>query len=104
MRSFAADVAFVDEAREFDADAGADLEAAAFPTQATGLGGQAWIVSNAGTAAIRPGSRSGATWDGPRSPTRRRRSVTSNSPRRTAPTLTIRRRSRPPILGSGSTS
>lgn len=51
MRSFAADVAFVDEAREFSADAGAELEAAAFPTQTTGLGGQTWIVSNAGTAA-----------------------------------------------------
>src|SRR5881628_763322 len=50
IRSFSADVAFVDEAREFGADAGADLEAAAFPTQATGLGGQAWIVSNAGTS------------------------------------------------------
>jgi len=51
IRSFSADVAFVDEAREFGSDAGAELEAAAFPTQATGLGGQAWIVSNAGTVA-----------------------------------------------------
>jgi len=51
IRSFSADVAFVDEAREFSGLAGADLEAAAFPTQATGLGGQAWIVSNAGTSA-----------------------------------------------------
>jgi len=50
IRSFSADVAFVDEAREFSGDAGDELEAAAFPTQATGLGGQAWIVSNAGTA------------------------------------------------------
>ncbi len=50
IRSFSADVAFVDEAREFGDDAGAELEAAAFPTQRTGLGGQAWIVSNAGTA------------------------------------------------------
>jgi hypothetical protein len=50
MRSFAADLAFVDEAREFDLDAGAELEGAAFPTQTTGLGGQAWILSNAGTS------------------------------------------------------
>ena len=50
IRSFSADVAFVDEAREFTGDQGAELEAAAFPTQRTGLGGQAWIVSNAGTA------------------------------------------------------
>ena len=50
MRAFAADVVLVDEARQFTADQGADIEAAAFPTQTTGLGGQAWIVSNAGTA------------------------------------------------------
>ena len=50
MRSFAADLAIVDEAREFDLDAGAELEGAAFPTQTTGLGGQAWILSNAGTS------------------------------------------------------
>ena len=49
MRTFAADVLFIDEAREFTADQGAEFEAAAFPTQTTGLGGQAWIISNAGT-------------------------------------------------------
>ena len=54
MRSFRADVAVIDEAREFTLDAGLAIEAAAFPTMATGLGGQAWIVSNAGTDA--------ATW------------------------------------------
>lgn len=48
MRSFASDLAFVDEAREFSMLAGEDFEAAAFPTQATGHGGQFWIVSNAG--------------------------------------------------------
>ena len=48
MRSFASDLAFVDEAREFSLIAGEDFEAAAFPTQATGHGGQFWIVSNAG--------------------------------------------------------
>lgn len=48
MRSFASDLALIDEAREFTIDQGADFEAAAFPTQATGLGGQTWIVSNAG--------------------------------------------------------
>jgi len=48
MRSFASDLAFVDEAREFSLLAGEDFEAAAFPTQATGHGGQFWIVSNAG--------------------------------------------------------
>jgi hypothetical protein len=48
MRSFASDLAFVDEAREFTLMQGEDFEAAAFPTQATGAGGQFWIVSNAG--------------------------------------------------------
>jgi len=48
MRMFASDLAFVDEAREFTLLQGEDFEAAAFPTQATGLGGQFWIVSNAG--------------------------------------------------------
>ena len=48
MRSFGSDLAFVDEAREFSLLAGEDFEAAAFPTQATGHGGQFWIVSNAG--------------------------------------------------------
>jgi hypothetical protein len=48
MRSFASDLAVVDEAREFTLAQGEDFEAAAFPTQATGHGGQFWIVSNAG--------------------------------------------------------
>src|SRR6185503_19080351 len=48
MRSFASDLAVVDEAREFTLLQGEDFEAAAFPTQATGRGGQFWIVSNAG--------------------------------------------------------
>jgi len=48
MRSFSSDLAFVDEAREFSLLQGEDFEAAAFPTQATGHGGQFWIVSNAG--------------------------------------------------------
>jgi hypothetical protein len=48
MRSFKSDLAFVDEAREFTLLQGEDFEAAAFPTQATGHGGQFWIVSNAG--------------------------------------------------------
>jgi hypothetical protein len=38
----------VDEARDIPADLGAELEAAVFPTQATGAGGQTWIVSSAG--------------------------------------------------------
>ena len=50
MRTFAADLILIDEAREFTADQGAEFEAAAFPTQTTGLGGQAWIMSSAGTA------------------------------------------------------
>lgn len=48
MRSFASDLAIIDEAREFGIDQGMDFELAAFPTQATGLGGQTWIMSNAG--------------------------------------------------------
>jgi hypothetical protein len=48
MRSFASDLAFVDEAREFTLLQGEDFESAAFPTQATGGGGQFWIVSNSG--------------------------------------------------------
>lgn len=48
MRSFASDLAMIDEVREFSAEQGAEFEAAALPTQATGLGGQLWIVSNAG--------------------------------------------------------
>lgn len=48
MRSFRSELAMIDEAREFSADQGAAVEAGVFPTQATGLGGQTWIVSNAG--------------------------------------------------------
>ena len=48
MRSFGSDLAVVDEAREFTLLQGEDFESAAFPTQATGDGGQFWIVSNAG--------------------------------------------------------
>jgi hypothetical protein len=50
MRSFASDLAVIDEAREFSLDAGLEYEAACFPTQRTGLGGQTVILSNAGTA------------------------------------------------------
>jgi phage terminase large subunit-like protein len=48
-RSFRSNLAHLDEARELTEDQGADLEAGIFPTQATGVGGQTWIVSNAGT-------------------------------------------------------
>jgi phage terminase large subunit-like protein len=48
-RSFRSNLAQLDEARELTEDQGADLEAGIFPTQATGRGGQTWIVSNAGT-------------------------------------------------------
>lgn len=54
MRSFASDLALIDEAREFDLAAGLDFEAACLPTQRTGAGGQTVILSNAGTSA--------ATW------------------------------------------
>ena len=50
MRSFRSDVANIDEAREFTMLDGLEFEAACFPTQATGLGGQTLIWSNAGTA------------------------------------------------------
>lgn len=50
MRSFAAHLAMVDEAREFDAGAGEAIEAGMFPTMATGAGGQTWIMSSAGDA------------------------------------------------------
>lgn len=50
-RSFKSHLAVVDEARELTDEQGADIEAGVFPTQATGVGGQTWIVSNAGTAA-----------------------------------------------------
>jgi len=49
-RSFRSDLAMIDEAREFGLDQGKELEAGIFPTQATGNGGQTWIVSNAGTS------------------------------------------------------
>lgn len=51
MRSFAANLAMVDEAREFDAGQGEAVEAGMFPTMATGDGGQVWICSSAGDAA-----------------------------------------------------
>ncbi|HEU5241176.1 MAG TPA: hypothetical protein VFU25_04120 [Ornithinibacter sp.] len=51
MRSFAANLAMVDEAREFDAGQGEAVEAGMFPTMATGSGGQIWIASSAGDAA-----------------------------------------------------
>jgi len=50
MRSFAANLAMIDEAREFTVDQGEDLEAGVFPTMATGAGGQTWITSSAGDA------------------------------------------------------
>ena len=50
MRSFAANLAMVDEAREFDAGQGEAVEAGMFPTMATGEGGQVWITSSAGDA------------------------------------------------------
>jgi hypothetical protein len=49
MRSFRADIANVDEAREFSLEQGTQFERAVFPTQATGQGGQFLIWSNAGT-------------------------------------------------------
>ncbi len=48
IRGAATNLIIVDEARELSPDQGQALEAAAFPTQATGRGGQTWIVSNAG--------------------------------------------------------
>lgn len=50
IRGAAANLVVIDEARELSPDVGENLEAAVFPTQATGAGGQTWIVSNAGTA------------------------------------------------------
>jgi len=50
IRGAATNLVVIDEAREIRPDAGDALEAAVFPTQATGAGGQTWIVSNAGTA------------------------------------------------------
>jgi hypothetical protein len=48
IRGAATNLVVIDEAREISPDTGDDLEAAAFPTLATGAGGQAWIVSTAG--------------------------------------------------------
>lgn len=51
IRSAASELVVIDEARDIGPDLGADLESAAFPTQATfRLGGQTWIVSSAGDA------------------------------------------------------
>lgn len=50
MRSFAANLAMVDEAREFTAVQGEEIEAGMFPTLATGAGGQVWIASSSGDA------------------------------------------------------
>lgn len=50
IRGAATNLVLIDEGRELSPDAGDELEAAAFPTLATGRGGQAWIVSSAGTA------------------------------------------------------
>lgn len=48
IRGAATNLVIIDEGRELSPDAGDELEAAAFPTLATGRGGQAWIVSSAG--------------------------------------------------------
>lgn len=48
MRSFASQLALIDEGREFTLAQGDELEAGVFPTQATGAGGQTWIASSAG--------------------------------------------------------
>jgi len=50
IRGAATNLVIVDEGREISPDVGDDLEAAAFPTLATGAGGQAWLVSSAGDA------------------------------------------------------
>ena len=50
MRSFASNLALIDEAREWSPDQGADVEAGVFPTQATGEGGQTVLLSSAGDA------------------------------------------------------
>jgi hypothetical protein len=50
IRGAASNLVIIDEARELGVDKGDELEAAVFPTQATGVGGQTWIVSSAGTA------------------------------------------------------
>jgi hypothetical protein len=48
IRGAATNLVVIDEAREIRPEVGDALEAAVFPTQATGAGGQTWIVSNAG--------------------------------------------------------
>lgn len=50
IRSAASNLLVIDEARELPFDKGDELERAVFPTQATGVGGQTWIVSSAGDA------------------------------------------------------
>ena len=50
IRGAATNLVIIDEARGLTVDEGGELEDAVFPTQATGAGGQTWIVSNAGTA------------------------------------------------------
>lgn len=51
IRGAATRLVIIDEARELTVDEGDELERAAFPTTATGAGGQTWIVSSAGDAA-----------------------------------------------------
>lgn len=54
IRSAASRLVIIDEARDISAERGADLEGAAFPTQATiPGGGQTWILSSAGDASSR---------------------------------------------------
>jgi hypothetical protein len=50
MRSLAANLAMVDEGREFTAGQGEAIEAGALPTLATGAGGQFWVMSSSGDA------------------------------------------------------
>ena len=50
MRSLAANLVMVDEAREFSLGQGEAVEAGALPTLATGAGGQFWVVSSSGDA------------------------------------------------------
>jgi hypothetical protein len=48
MRSLAANLVMVDEAREFSLGQGLAVEAGALPTLATGAGGQFWVTSSSG--------------------------------------------------------
>ena len=48
MRSLAANLVMVDEAREFTLGQGLAVEAGALPTLATGAGGQFWVTSSSG--------------------------------------------------------